>query len=695
MYDNYEGRSAPAEGEKPQDDDDSSSSDSKSVSSASEAAESEDLIRDGDLPEADDQPTAAPPKDTFLAVELDICEDDFSWLAKCHSKKKGYVWLSKKMAEKGRELSWNRLTLDQKKEFDIAQAKEISNVIVSKALRNLTPKELKDLNPGAIMSMRWVLTRKQTGDAKARLVVLGFQAHNLTEVQTTAPTMGKGSRNALLALTAALKFTLKSGDVTSAFLQTGTSLEDEELTVWAPPELARMFGASRGDGRALRVVQAFYGLAHAPRKWFERCQRTLLEHGWRQMKADRCLYALYTMRNGELTLIGLAGIHVDDFLISGDGSKEFLEAEAKLQSAFRWGKWDIGDFTFAGTHIVQHDDKSISVDQKEYTDKWIEEVKIDPSRSTKAELNPSEVSSLRGVLGTISWRSTQTAPEYLAETSLLLSEIGKATIGTLHKVNKLVREMRRRAGQTLFFPTWETKDLAVITWTDASQGNRPDRSSTVGILTALAPSDVLFGEERQFAVLQWKSGKAPRQSLGSNGSEVQALTLGEDMNFQLRALIAELLGAVPQRGEMNDLVKKIPGALVLDSRGIYDAATRNFSSLHGLRDSRCGYELTLAVNRAYQVGTQFRWVNGLAQLADALTKIGAIKVMLQFYQQRQHWRLVHDEKFTSGRKVHKRMMLKELESHHANFLYLVKKLAQENGYPWDEKEDFSAFHPLT
>jgi hypothetical protein len=88
-------------------------------------------------------------------------------------------------------------------------------------------------------------------------------------------------------------------------------------------------------------------------------------------------------------------------------------------------------------------------------------------------------------------------------------------------------------------------------------------------------------------------------------------------------------------------------------------------------------------------------VNGLAQLADALTKIGAIKVMLQFYQQRQHWRLVHDEKFTSGRKVRKRMMLKELESHHTNFLYLVKKLAQENGYPWDEKEDFSAFHPLT
>jgi hypothetical protein len=79
MYDNYEGRSAPAEGEKPQDDDDSSSSDARSTSSASEAADSEELIRDGGLPEADDHPAEAPPQDTFLP-----------WLAKCHSKKKGY-----------------------------------------------------------------------------------------------------------------------------------------------------------------------------------------------------------------------------------------------------------------------------------------------------------------------------------------------------------------------------------------------------------------------------------------------------------------------------------------------------------------------------------------------------------------------------------------------------------------------------
>ena len=33
--------------------------------------------------------------------------------------------------------------------------------------------------------------------------------------------------------------------------------------------------------------------------------------------------------------------------------------------------------------------------------------------------------------------------------------------------------------------------------------------------------------------------------------------------------------------------------------------------------------------------------------------------------------------------------MKELEGHHVNFLYLVKKLAHDSGYPWDEAEDFT------
>lgn len=101
--------------------------------------------------------------------------------------------------------------------------------------------------------------------------------------------------------------------------------------------------------------------------------------------------------------------------------------------------------------------------------KFVEEISIDSGRSHKSLLTPGDLTSLRGCLGTVSRRVTQSAPQYLADVSMLLSEVKTATIGTLHQVNKLVREMRREAAQELFFPCWNRyiSDLAVIprNWT--------------------------------------------------------------------------------------------------------------------------------------------------------------------------------------------------------------------------------------
>ena len=137
----------------------------------------------------------------------------------------------------------------------------MSNVLQSKALRSLTKQEWKGLDKKRVMQMRWVLTTKPTPEgavAKARLVVLGFQQRNLTQVQAAAPTMSRVSRNMLLCMAASQGFKLRSGDVTSAFLQAKKSLEHEDLVVWAPPELAVLYGANPRDPvMPLKVVKAF------------------------------------------------------------------------------------------------------------------------------------------------------------------------------------------------------------------------------------------------------------------------------------------------------------------------------------------------------------------------------------------------------------------------------------------------------
>ena len=142
-------------------------------------------------------------------------------------------------------------------------------------------------------------------------------------------------------------------------------------------------------------------------------------------------------------------------------------------------------------------------------------------------------------------------------------------------------------------------------------------------------------------------------------------------------MLAEFFGHV--FADKKDLYEKIKaltaGAIIMDSRGVFDAATRSMSPLHGLRSTRAGYELTLSINQALQIGTGLRWANGLAMIADSLTKRGDRKVILQLLSAGQRWRLVHDEKFTSGRKMKKQEMLRKIREQETLFIEAIGRMA--------------------
>eukprot|EP00435_Cladocopium_sp_Y103_P023442 s1426_g5.t1 len=620
-----------------------------------------------------------PPKDVFYALEIDILPSDTKYLTQ--NADKIDVWMSRKMMEKGKEKRWTQLSIDEKKNFDVAQARELSNVMSSKALRSLTMQEMDKLDYKTVASMRWVLTTKSDGSAKARLVVLGFQMGNITEVQTSAPTMARVSRNLLLAICSNNSFRLKGGDVTAAFLQTDESLDELEMNVWAPAELAVAFGAPPSNPvLPLRISKAFYGLVQAPRCWFNDISSKMKKQGWKGILADRCIFILNDDDDGRI--IGAAGLHVDDLLTCGDEKHpKYVKAEQELMNTYKWGKWQSGEIEFAGCTITQLSNGSLQVHQKSYVDKWLEEIYLPKERQKqlKSPLTDKEKSMLRGAIGSIAWKSSQTGPHFQADAGMLLSEIPYANVQTIHKTNKLIREIKRESHQCLLFPCWNVswKDMVIVTWCDAGQQNRPDKSSTLGYISGIAPKSILEGEEVAVAIINWKSSKTPRQCLGSNGAESQAITEGEDHTFKLRAMWSEMHGMEFTRPTLYDKVKAgVGGALVMDTRGIYDAMTRNVSSLHGLRSSRAGYELTLAVNQAMKVDTKLRWVNGLAQLGDCLTKANERKVFLKFLANGQKWRLVHDEQFIAGRKVRKRELEQATRDMQQGFVMAIKEMAR-------------------
>ena len=300
-------------------------------SSSTSSDESDELIPDG--PEHK-KPKKEKKSDPFYVLEIPMEEEDIQYLAE--KPRRATAWMSKKLESRSKELRWSQMPIEQKYLFDEAQSKELSQVLTSKAVRSLSRQKEMNIDHSKIMSMRWVMTVKAGGDAKARLVVLGYQQHNLTSVQSSAPTMSRVARNLVLTICACLHFWIASGDVSSAFLQASQSLEGEDLYVWAPAELAVLFGASPDRPiKVLKICRAFYGLVHAPRKWFDHVVSTLKSQGWQQLLSDQCTFIL--VDNGRI--VGACGIHVDDFLIGGDRTSEkFLKAEKNLQQAYRWGK---------------------------------------------------------------------------------------------------------------------------------------------------------------------------------------------------------------------------------------------------------------------------------------------------------------------------------------------------------------------
>ena len=93
------------------------------------------------------------------------------------------------------------------------------------------------------------------------------------------------------------------------------------------------------------------------------------------------------------------------------------------------------------------------VSQAKYLDKWLTEAEISKDRA-KEPLTAQELSSLRGLIGAISWKATHTGPQYLADVSLLLAEIPYAAVETYLRANKFVHEMKRDSKQSIRFPSW-------------------------------------------------------------------------------------------------------------------------------------------------------------------------------------------------------------------------------------------------
>ena len=104
-----------------------------------------------------------------------------------------------------------------------------------------------------------------------------------------------------------------------------------------------------------------YGLNDASLQFYIKVRSILSKLGCIQSTMDS---ALFYKRNKAGKLIGVIGLHVDDFLHCG--SKEFeRDVTQKLAEIFLMGKIESKSFNYVGFDIEQQDD-AIKVDQNKF-----------------------------------------------------------------------------------------------------------------------------------------------------------------------------------------------------------------------------------------------------------------------------------------------------------------------------------------
>eukprot|EP00435_Cladocopium_sp_Y103_P035426 s3103_g9.t1 len=543
------------------------------------------------------------------------------------------------------EVSEKYMSPSELEEFRVAKGIEVTNFIAAKAFEAL-PSHLKVDRTRAVR-MRWILTWKHKEDgsrkAKARAVLLGYMDPLYEHRSTASPTTTRQTRQMQLAVAASLGFTTEKGDVTGAFLQSRPY--PSELTCIPCPEICTAMGLDANS--VVRVKKACYGLVDAPLEWYRSICTFFQKLGLRRIWSDPCCWVLE--RSG--TVRGIISGHVDDFLFSGSSSDPiWMEVREAIRKEFKWSDWESGKYTQCGVLVEEHADGTYSLSQESY----ISDLKYINLRSQRrkekdAPTDAWEQSQLRTLLGGLSWVAQQTAPHLSAEVGLLLSEVNSSTIETINRANRLLDQAKGMKDHKVRIHKIPLCEMVVCAWCDAAAHNRPDGSSTQGIVVGISSKALIKGQCAPVSLVMWQSAKIGRVCRSPGASEAVAAVNAEDLLFFARFQLSEMTGHQVNIRQVNEAVNSVPGCLVTDSRNVYDKLVSEAVVPKGAERRT---DLELMSLKAAQLRNQVlvRWVNSEAQLSNTLTKAREQREMMLFYRMNHHWKIVEDETMSSAKK---------------------------------------------
>ena len=163
---------------------------------------------------------------------------------------------------------------------------------------------------------------------------------------------------------------------------------------------------------------------------------------------------------------GLILIEVDDLAI---GTKRMQEArfQQRFQAAFRFGKWEKREASYAGRRIRLRD-QYVLVDQEKYILKKLHPVLLQEKQQQKyRRLSVDEFNQLRSLVYKISWVAKESRPEASGSASILAQHLKAPTVSDVLIANRVLKFLRSSASQCLTIWRHDPRNLRVISVSDA------------------------------------------------------------------------------------------------------------------------------------------------------------------------------------------------------------------------------------
>jgi hypothetical protein len=359
-------------------------------------------------------------------------------------------------------------------------------------------------------------------------------------------------------------------------------------------------------GKLWLLLKCLYGLKDASRQWYLKIADRLTQLGFKKSYYDGALF--YLIKDGKL--IGLVGLHVDDFLHSGN-SHCCKVIMPQILNQFKVGKSESQEFMYTGSFLKQ-DDTGITIDQAAYINA-IPSPKADAKRlmDMDKEMSQEELTDLRRVTGIINWSTRSTRPDLAFEMINLSTKFKGGKVKDLAQAYKVLAQLKKVTTTIKISMLGDFSQCQLWCYTDAAYRNLNDQVDSCGGYIIF----IVNTEDGRCAPIDWRSNKIKRKVHSTLGAETLSLNIGLDAVIGISKQISEMTA-----GKVVLQIK-----IITDNKSARDAVYSESNLTERVLRGDIAIIQEMIEERVIE---EIRWVDGKFMLADALTKRGGKGPML-------------------------------------------------------------------